>query len=64
MFVKRVYLFCDGPIDCELNGSEAYGADLDALGSIQRYKARAKEDGWVFCKENKAYCPACAKIRA
>ncbi len=62
MFVKRVYLFCDGGNDCKLNGSEAYEADFDALGSIQTYKKAAKKDGWVFRKGNKAYCSSCAAM--
>ena len=58
MFVKRIYLYCDGGNNCPIEGSEAFSADNNA-GTIKQYKEMAKQDGWVF-KGRKGYCPICA----
>lgn len=62
MFVKRIYLYCDGGgKGCLGQGYEADLAESD-YSTIAAYKETKIQEGWIFRKGNKAYCPACAKM--
>ncbi len=63
MFTKRVYLYCDGNAeDCECQGYELEAQHGDPLHRTQaKYKKEMQGRGWLFRKDNKAYCPACRK---
>ena len=64
MFVKSVYLYCNGDSpDCECydgtqSGLEASNGD-SPFTTIKDYK-NAMPD-WKFLPNNRAYCPECAK---
>ncbi len=61
MFVKQVYLYCDGDSEkCVSGHDEAFLAEQD-MPTIKEYKESIKERGWLFRKGNKAYCPECRK---
>lgn len=61
MFVRRVYLYCDGGTpDCQCKMGEASWGDGN-FETIKDYREMAQMDGWLFRSNNKAYCPECRK---
>jgi len=54
-------LYCDGnEADCETVDKEASSAEKGVI-TIAQYRHEMKGSGWVFTKDNKAYCPVCRK---
>ena len=70
-FAKSIYLYCDANFegcDCQVHDSlgisngfcEASSGD-SPYTTVKEYKEEMKKQGWIFCKNNKAFCSSCKK---